>query len=180
MINRKYIEFNCVKCDKELKVRNDYYKYHSKQCVSCGKKNNTFAKKHGFYKERLYKIWIGLSHRRYGTYKPKICKSWQTFENFKNWSLSNGYTNKLTIDRINNSKDYSPKNCQWITLQENAAKDKIIFTDTKKIQITNERKLLGITQRQMAKKLNVSRNTIQRAEKFTKSIKHERAITNSN
>lgn len=169
MKNKKYIEFNCVSCNKEIKTRYDYYKNHSKKCTSCSKKNNSNAKKHGMYKSRIYKIWQGLFFRRYNK-KINVCNEWLLFENFKDWSIKNGYSQYLTIDRINNELGYSPNNCQWITLKENAAKDKIIFNDNEKIKIYKERKRLKLTQREYALLKKVSRNTIQRAEKYVKQL----------
>lgn len=34
---------------------------------------------------------------------------------FREWLLSHGYNENLTIDRIESDKGYSPENCQWIT-----------------------------------------------------------------
>lgn len=166
--HRLYFLINCKKCDKEMKIREDYVLKHSGVCHSCQKKGNKQALKHGDYKERLYKIWLGLSHRRYKKYNPKICNEWLDYENFRSWALNNGYSENLTIDRINNYGDYEPSNCQWITLEENAGKDKRIFSVKEKMKIYKLRKELGLTQVEMAKRLNVSRNTIQRAEKYAK------------
>lgn len=172
MKNRKYSILICKKCGKEMKVRNDYIKKHSGVCMSCQKKGNKIAKKHGDYKERLYHIWLGLSHRRYKNHKPIVCDEWKNdYLAFKEWSLKNGYNDNLTIDRINNDGNYEPNNCQWITLQENARKDKVKYNHKEKVEIFNLRKRLNITQIQMANLLGVSRNTIQRLEK---EIKEER------
>jgi DNA-binding XRE family transcriptional regulator len=165
---KKYSIITCSKCGEEMKVRNDYLKKHSGICVSCQKKGNKCAFKHGDYKTRLYRIWLGLSHRRYKTYIPKVCTEWHEYEKFKEWAYNNGYNDNLTLDRINNKGDYEPSNCQWITLTENAGKDKTLFTHEQKLEIYNKRKELKITQVEMAKRFNVSRNTIQRLEKEIK------------
>jgi hypothetical protein len=45
-------------------------------------------------------------------------QDWETYEGFKNWALENGYSDGLTIDRINTYKGYYPENCRWITMKE--------------------------------------------------------------
>lgn len=162
---RTYFLCKCKGCGAEMKIRADYFKKHKGLCATCLSKGNKYAFKHGDYRSRLYKIWIGLSHRRYKCYNPTICEEWKTYKNFKEWALANGYAENLTIDRINNRGDYNPENCQWITLKENAGKDKFIFTDSQCKGLLEKRRQLGITQREMAKREGVSRNTIQRAEK---------------
>ena len=168
--NRKCTIIHCKTCNKIMAVRIDYVKKHSGECMSCQKKGNKQALKHGDAKERLYKIWVGLSYRRYKSYEPMKCEDWNEYLNFKKWALENGYKENLTIDRIDNSGDYTPNNCQWITLAENSGKDKKIYTLEEEFEIISLRHKLGITQREMAKELKVSRNTIQRVEKHAKAV----------
>ena len=165
---RKHFLIDCQKCNKRMEIRSDYIKKHSGICMSCQKKNNSFAKKHGDYKSRLYKIWLGLGHRRYGGFKPSVCDEWKEYPKFKEWALENGYKKELTIDRIDNKKNYYPENCQWITLAENSGKDKKLFTKEEGAEIYKQRKRIGVTQNKMAEILGVSRNTIQRIERKEK------------
>lgn len=45
----------------------------------------------------------------------KVCDEWEnSFNLFKNWCLNNGYKHGLQIDRIDNTKGYSPDNCRFV------------------------------------------------------------------
>lgn len=45
-------------------------------------------------------------------------------EAFVRWSLSNGFSPELELDRRRPNEGYTPENCQWITRNENLVKDK--------------------------------------------------------
>ncbi len=48
-----------------------------------------------------------------------MCEEWKTSSSsFFEWALNTGYSDNLTIDRIDSDKGYFPENCRWATFQE--------------------------------------------------------------
>jgi len=86
---------------------------------------------HSYTGTKLHMCWKNMKTRcynkngeRYPHYGAKgitVCDDWLIFNNFKNWAESNGYSEDLTIDRINPELGYEPSNCRWLTYEENHA-----------------------------------------------------------
>jgi len=55
------------------------------------------------------------AYHRYGGRGITVCARWNKFENF---FQDMGHSNGLTLERKNNDKGYSPKNCYWATSKE--------------------------------------------------------------
>ena len=60
------------------------------------------------------------AYHNYGGRGIKVCPEWQRFETFQEFAQSRGYTNDLTIERVDVDADYSPQNCKFITIAEQA------------------------------------------------------------
>lgn len=58
------------------------------------------------------------SYHRYGGRGIKVCKRWQSFQEF--YEDMGDPPKGLTLERINNSKGYSKSNCKWATCKEQA------------------------------------------------------------
>jgi len=84
---------------------------------------------HGMSGTRLYAIYItmiarchnpkAIDYAYYGAKNVSVCESWKIdFLNFHKWSIENGYSDDLTIDRKDPNGNYEPTNCKWATMRE--------------------------------------------------------------
>lgn len=102
-------------------------------CKACSIKNQALQRtQHGKAivdsRPRIYNIWLGMRSRcnnpndtgysNYGARGITVCQEWDDFVKFEKWSMENGYSETLTLDRIKNDGNYEPQNCRWITKLE--------------------------------------------------------------
>lgn len=78
---------------------------------------------------RTHVIWDNMKQRcnnpnraefkYYGGRGIRVCEEWSnSFLAFHEWAIANGYRDDLTIDRIDNDRNYEPSNCRWVTMKE--------------------------------------------------------------
>lgn len=107
------------------------------------------AKNHHGTGTRLYEIWKGMrkrcncpyrkEYKNYGAKGVRVCSEWDDYKKFRAWAMDNGYSDELTIERIDPSKDYSPQNCMWITKAEQSRNKR----NTIRITINGETKTIS-------------------------------------
>lgn len=117
-------------CGNEVTVGAAALKKGATKSCGCYKKEmaKVHSRTHGMSKSRLWRIWNNMHIRceypsssqysYYGGRGISVCQAWIRFEEFMEWALSNGYSDSLTIDRINVNGNYEPSNCRWATVAE--------------------------------------------------------------
>lgn len=95
--------------------------------LSCGCLHKERVSTHGLTGTREYRIWSRMKrscnvkgdkdYPSYGGRGIKICERWKSFKNFL---ADMGPSNGLQIERKNNNKGYSPSNCVWATVTQQA------------------------------------------------------------
>lgn len=87
------------------------------------------TRKHGGTGTKLYGVWRAMIRRcenantlyydDYGGRGILVCEEWRNdFAKFRTWAETHGYTEGLTIDRIDPNGNYEPSNCRWVTMLE--------------------------------------------------------------
>jgi hypothetical protein len=120
----------CGACGKEFSargkdLRQGYY-------VSCGcvgreksiERARNFKLSHGRHGTPLYKKWRAMRHRcamdkDYLSRGITICPRWDDFAMFEA-DMGPTWKPGLSLERIDNLKGYSPENCCWIPLRDQA------------------------------------------------------------
>lgn len=130
------IKCSCI-CGKEKDIRLVHLKRGFIRSCGCLQKT-----KYGQSGKKLYRVLRGMLDRCSGKvenspqYVKKgitVCDEWKkNFKSFILWAESNGYEEGLQIDRIDNSKGYSPENCRWVTPKLNTNnRDNTLFVNYK-------------------------------------------------
>lgn len=167
----KFSRWNCV-CDCGRTVPVVSGDLRSGKTKSCGCYHDECCSKrrykHGKSGSNLNWIWRSMKarcynhknkdYKNYGGRGIEVCDSWKRdFSSFMEWSVSNGYREGLSIDRIDGDKNYCPENCRWTTAKAQAnntrANRKISFGgETHTVSEWSE--ISGINYRTLVQRLN--------------------------
>lgn len=146
--------------------------------------------KHDPASNKLYAVWNAMKQRccnpknkrwsRYGGRGIKVCEEWKnSFESFREWALTHGYAEGLTIDRKNNDGNYEPDNCRWVTYHEqnmNYSRNVYYECNGERHTVSEWAELYGLNLKSIYQRME--RNNISFMEAlFSVGEKRERLIT---
>ena len=147
---------------------------------SCGCLHSDMLKKAPQEKHtgtRLYAIWQGMKQRtmqknnpRYADYGGRgitVCPEWRdSYENFRDWALANGYSDELSIDRKDVNGNYEPSNCRWATDLEqgnNTRRNRILEYNGETHTLTEWAQIKGMKLSTLSARINSYGWTIEKA-----------------
>lgn len=136
--------------------------------------------KHGLAdKHPLYLVWKNMKKRcdnpnateykNYGGRGITYCLEWKEFQNFYDWAISNGWQDKLTIDRIDTNNNYCPENCRWVdmkTQENNTTRNHYIEYDNVKYTLSSLSEFLNIPYNVVRYRISTCKWTVEQLINF--------------
>lgn len=152
----------CLRCGAESKMVGQNYVKHNRMrrthCSVC-----VGDKYHKLTGTRIWRIWMGMRRRsgdpmdkNYGGRGITVCRRWQTFANFYA-DMHGGYSDDLTIERINVNKPYSKSNCRWASnmeQQNNKRNNRYLTYQGERIHLAELVRRSGLSKMMLTMRLN--------------------------
>lgn len=112
---------------------------------------------------QLYAVWHAMHDRcknpsnprwhRYGGRGVRVCAEWETFNPFVEWAADK-HAPGLQIDRKDNSGDYSPDNCRFVTCATNNQNREFVKLNAEKVATIKRRLIDGENAKDLANELH--------------------------
>ena len=127
--------------------------------------------------DRLYRIYLSMltrctrpehpSYKHYGARGIKICDEWLNDNlTFFYWAMNNGYSDELTLDRIDVNGDYTPENCRWadwIAQNNNTRSNRILTANGESHTLAQWSRITGLMPRTIANRIDIKGWTEEKA-----------------
>ena len=165
-------------CGNEVVVVGSHLLNGNTYSCGCYKSDKIRERLGSHYKSRtrLHNIWKNMRQRCNNPNKPdykyyggkgvRVTSRWDDYSTFEKWSIENGYTDALTIDRIDTNGDYCPENCRWVSRTEqsrNMSKNRIIIYNGESHCLSEWGEILGISPKVLGQRINAYGWSIERA-----------------
>lgn len=143
------------------------------------KKRSRLQRIHHHMIERCYNPNC-KDYKNYGGRGITVCEEWRDKTkvnlngylynkgtlNFCNWAYSNGYSDELSIDRVNVNKNYEPLNCRWVNSKvqaNNTRTNRFIKYQGKTQTLSQWCDELGLSYDKIESRINACNWSIERA-----------------
>lgn len=166
-------------CGKTVYVGANTLSQGGKKSCGCLYNETRGRMKHGKHKDRIYFAYGSMiqrctnesnpEYRNYGARGITICDEWlgeYGFEKFYDWAIRSGYSENLTIDRINVNGNYEPSNCRWTDIlrqQNNKRNNHYISFNGKTQSMADWAREIGISYSALSARINTYKWTLERA-----------------
>ena len=151
--SKKKGTFVLCKCDcgnTKVILLYNILKNKTKSCGMCKYKGHYDTRLAGIYSNMVRRCTSKKSSdfKNYGARGISVCSEWlNDFTTFYHWAINNGYSDTLTLDRIDTNGNYEPSNCRWVNMktQQNNRRNNVMITymnETK--SLTEWSNILGI------------------------------------
>lgn len=174
-----YWNVRCV-CGNDRIVSGVNIRHNKTKSCGCLRKLNHSGKTHGLYYTTSHSVWRNMKtrcnnpksdrYKWYGRRGIKVCKRWELFENF--YADMGEKPKGLTLERIDNNKGYSKKNCKWATHKEqanNRRTSRILTLNGVSLTIAQWSEKLNILPATICNRINKSGWSVQRT--LTEAVK---------
>lgn len=152
----------CVRCGKKSKILKQNADKHNrknrKYCQHCVDESY-----HHLTNTRIWGIWQGMRWRarnpldkNYGGRGITVCEEWNNFEKFYE-DMHNGYSDDLTIERVDVNKPYCKDNCIWATnmvQQANKRNNRVVTYQGEQIHLAELCRRSGFSKMMIVMRLN--------------------------
>lgn len=166
--NGKFHSDCACDCGRSVMIRQTYLRNgHSRSC-GCLRDDSTRRRvtTHGMAGTKIYGRWFNMLRRcnsptdpgweRYGGRGITVCERWLSFDGF--YADMGDAPSGKSLDRIDNSKGYSPENCRWASQQEqarNTRRNRRITHDGRTMLLCEWAEFLGIPMNILGWRLSV-------------------------
>ena len=143
----------------------------------------------GLSNTKLYRVYRSMINRCYKEYDEffndyggrgiKICDEWlgnNGFLCFYNWSLENGYSEGLSIERKDVNGNYCPENCCWITMaeqQRNKRNNVLVDYNGEKLLLSDVAKKTGLTENAIKYRIKNNIDICSKKHKWNKFVERD-------
>lgn len=164
---KTYWECLCTCGNKFIAEGSNIRQGHTKSC-GCLRSRYAKRKSHGQINTKLYSKWNSMKTRcnnpnhdsfiNYGNKGIEVCEEWNnSFEKFYDWSIDSGYSEGLSLDRVDNSKGYYPENCRWVEFKEqgrNKTNNRLLTYKGKTLCLSEWAETMGLPDYVLRNRLN--------------------------